>query len=585
MTFSDFAKILKVFYSRKASNGSFVLDLFDGCLEDVSKNDESAIFKTEDFNSYNPIKSEETARKYFDGSRKISRQNFEIIAKHFERNRFMDFLKNYILNTDDNFRHLVLKFREYGIDCDENNVEDKCADIFDEIIVSADSEYRKTAERSSKKDDEQEEFLNFAYGIFQKAIEKEDWAFKSPRYKIFRHELYELYQEDTEERFDIAIENYNGENSIPSLKILVKCKKSNSQITKDELVLFWSKVNQVSGCCKAVFVTNKSFEKNALDYAEVMGIGILRIFDEDKIKWLAPRSLYQTMTYLEYEKSEKEMQKAILQENYKILNNFLVGYFHNFHASLASFFRGIFPGYYHSSISNAELYAKADSCSDPEEIPFISKDELKKIASKIRSEIYAENESNIFSIETEALVRYLKSHFNFSVDYPVTEPSCTFPQKVYGLVDYANKKILIYGMNSVDLHLLKFSIAHEISHLVLHKSLLEKSKDSFSYFFQTTKESKRMETQANILASYIVLDDCSLKSEFVKLIYEYHLTCKNGHYLYLDHQPCNKDIFMKITNRLMSVFDVSRELIKFRLVDLGWLATPLRLVFSSNTFA
>lgn len=556
-----------------STNGSFVLDLFDESLEDVLEADESVISESRDCFSYNPIKNEGTARKYFDGSRKISRQNFNVIAKHFERNKFINFLKNYILNTDDNFRHLILKLREYGIDCDESNVEEKCADIFDEIIVSFDKDYRNVSEQTSIKDNEQEKFLDFAYSVFRKVIEKDDWAFKSPKYKLIKHGLYGLSQENIDERFDISIENYNGENPTPSLKILIKCKKSNDQITKDELVLFKSKVAQVSGCCKAVFVTNTSFEKNALYYADSMGIGILRIFDEDKVKWLAPRTINQTMSHLDYEKCEQEIQNAILQKNYEILNNFIVGYFHNFHANLASFFRGILPGYY-QFVSNAELYGNVDSYPKKDEMPFIGKKELKKIANQIRSEIYAEIEQNIVPIKTETLVHYLKKHFNFSVDFPITEPSCTIPQKIYGLVDYANKRIHIYGINTVDIHLLKFSIAHEISHLILHKTLLENSKDSFFYFLQSTRESRRIETQANMLASYIVLDDAILQSEFVKLIHEYHLTLKNGHYLYLDYQPCNQDMFMKITNRLMSVFDVSRELIKLRLVELGFLKMP-----------
>ena len=104
----------------------FVLELIDESLEDVSKEDEKQILETYGCLSYNPIRSEETARKYFDGSRKISRQNFEVIEKHFERNKFTKFLKNYILNTDDNFRHLILRFKENRIECDENNIVEKC---------------------------------------------------------------------------------------------------------------------------------------------------------------------------------------------------------------------------------------------------------------------------------------------------------------------------------------------------------------------------------------------------------------------------------------------------------------------------
>ena len=79
MTFSDFVQILKSFANETITQGRFVLDLFDKSLEDVSTEDEEFILKKYGALSYNPIRSEETARKYFDGRRKISRQNFRII--------------------------------------------------------------------------------------------------------------------------------------------------------------------------------------------------------------------------------------------------------------------------------------------------------------------------------------------------------------------------------------------------------------------------------------------------------------------------------------------------------------------------
>ena len=579
MTFSAFVKILKYFYNKSTTNGMFVLELIDESLEDVSKEDEKQILETYGCLSYNPIRSEETARKYFDGSRKISRQNFEVIEKHFERNKFTKFLKNYILNTDDNFRHLILRFKENRIECDENNIVEKCADIFDKIIASADKEYKKPIELTLVSDEEQETFLDFTYSILQKLIEKETWSFKSPKHKMFKHELYELSQEDAEERFDIAIENYNGENSTPSIKLLIKCKKTNNPISKDELVLFRNKVIQVPGCCKTIFITNSSFSVEALDYAKRMGIGLLRIFDENKTHWLAPRIMNTPVTYQDNEKCEKEIEKAFLQEDYKILNNFIVGYAQTFYTDASSFFSSILEGKYHSRISNSELYKTVDNYSTKEDIPYINTNKLKKIAKHIRSEIYGENEHKTLIVKIENLVQYLKSKFDFSVEFPLYEPAFTFPQKIHGLVDYCNRKIYIYGIKDSDLHLIKFSIAHEISHLILHNALLKNGKDSFYYFYTDTRESKKMETQANRLANYIILDDKQFQSEFKKLIDEFHLTHKNGHYLYLDYQQCNIDLYMKVTDRLRDIFDVSREHIKYRLIELGWLEEPCKTTF------
>lgn len=108
MTFSVFAKLLKGFERDHLNNGSFVIELIDESLEDVTNEDKELLILKTGCSSYNPISSEESARKFYDGTRKISNHNFEVIQKHFERNRFVSYLKNRLLVTDDNYRHLVL---------------------------------------------------------------------------------------------------------------------------------------------------------------------------------------------------------------------------------------------------------------------------------------------------------------------------------------------------------------------------------------------------------------------------------------------------------------------------------------------
>ena len=573
MTFSLFAKILKNFYNKKATNGTFVLNLFDESLEDVSEEDEELVLETNGCLSYNPIRSEDTARKYYDGSRKISRQNFSTIEKHFERNKFFEFLENNILNTDDNFRHLCLKLKSFGIESNENNIKEKCADIFDEIIATADKDYRKPSELNIVNDEEQEEFKVFVYNILKKLVVTEYWPFRSKQFRIFKDEIYELVQEDCDERFDISIENYNGENTTPAIKLIIKCKKANTPISKDDLVLFWNKVNQISGSCKTLFITNSSIEQNALWYAQIMGIGIIRIFDSDKINWLAPRKMNEPIIYSDVEKAGQEIQKAILEPDYEILNNFAVGYFENFYGNISSVFNKIFTNNNdYPYINNMELFSNENDKIKTNFLSFFSDQKLKTIAESVRLEIYGEDCKNILKIEMKDLIFFLKKKYNFYIEFPLEEPRYTFPEKIRGLVDYKKRIIFIYGIKDADLHLLKFSIAHEISHLILHMPLLEK--DNFFYFSEETKESQRLEAQANKLANYIILNDVAFQEKFKLLAKKYYLNANRGYYLYLDNQPCNITQFMQITDELIENFDVSREQIKYRLLELGWLKLP-----------
>lgn len=208
------------------------------------------------------------------------------------------------------------------------------------------------------------------------------------------------------------------------------------------------------------------------------------------------------------------------------------------------------------------------------ELPFVGTEAIKEIARLIRSEIYGMEEAEIRMVKSDDLVRYLWWHFGFLVEFPDEEPAYTLPRKIWGLVDYENRRIIIFGVRTANLHLLKFSIAHEIAHLVLHRALLENGRDNFSCFYEGTKESKRMETQANMLASHIILGDIEFQREFKELAKSYYLNPNRGYYLYLDDQPCNRTQFIQITDRFVSAFDVSREQIKYRLMELGWLKGP-----------
>ncbi|MBO7485753.1 MAG: ImmA/IrrE family metallo-endopeptidase [Spirochaetaceae bacterium] len=571
MTFSAFAQLLKSFANENCTNGQFVLDLIDESLEDIKEEDKKQVLQNNVCYTYNPIKSEESARKYYDGSRKITRQNFEIIGKHYERSKFINFLRTKLLQTDDNYRHIVLKLKSYGIETTIDDVENMCADLFDIIITNCDKEYKKPSEQTLVIDEEQEKFKNFTFEIFQKIIKNKNWSFYSSKYKIFKNELYELTYEDADERFDIAIENYNGVNPLPAIKLLIKCKKTKEAVSVDELRLFDHKVKQIQGCTKAFFVTNSFFQDEAILFAEKAGIGILRIFDEDKIKWLAPRKMDECTNYIGIEKCEAEIKKALQQDDYKILNNFAVGYYGQYNGNISSIVNKIFTDSDYTIIDNSELYAEENDFIKAEELKFISIESIKEIASNILFDMYGEKSIKIKKVDLESLKKYLNTKFGFSIEFPSEYPEYTFPQNIYGLIDYKNKKILIYGQNKTDIHLLKFSIAHEISHLVLHKNLLENGDNNFSYFYSATKESKQMETQANILASYIILNDKSFQLEFLRLAKTYYLTKKNGHYLYLDNQKCNINDFLNISKELKNIFDVSRKQIKYRLMELGWL--------------
>ena len=123
----------------------------------------------------------------------------------------------------------------------------------------------------------------------------------------------------------------------------------------------------------------------------------------------------------------------------------------------------------------------------------------------------------------------------------------------------------------------RFTLAHEIAHLILHyddligyfdenidnEQTLDVNSSNLLLFYN-----KRLEIQANIFASRLLIPQ-------EKLIYHVNdyfdrKRINKGH-LYFDWQKCNIDLRMKLLWELESIFGVSKEAAKIRLISQGLL--------------
>ena len=189
------------------------------------------------------------------------------------------------------------------------------------------------------------------------------------------------------------------------------------------------------------------------------------------------------------------------------------------------------------------------------DIPWLTKDEIKKYAQNLYNQcVFSSN-----NIIEEILIQ----------QYPQYKITFTdLPNGILGSLSFSNKIISLSNQIISDPHRKNFTLAHEIGHLYLHKNFLE----SFNCDLIDYEESitinfsdeilKRMEIQANIFASYILLPEKIFLREVLNLFKKYSIT-KN--YLYLDNQPCNKQEVFLILHILSSKFNVSKEVIKIHL--------------------
>lgn len=116
-------------------------------------------------------------------------------------------------------------------------------------------------------------------------------------------------------------------------------------------------------------------------------------------------------------------------------------------------------------------------------------------------------------------------------------------------------------------HRRNFTIAHELGHIALHSSIVEnllsiEDYESGNGLFLSSSTNKRMELQANIFASYLLMPDIPFIGEVDRLFKENWIT--KGR-LFLDSQPCNKRDCYAVIGALSSKFNVSKEAVIVRL--------------------
>ena len=141
---------------------------------------------------------------------------------------------------------------------------------------------------STKKGDLFEEKV---YNLILEAL-MNDKLFVSPKHSLlFKKKEYYSKDRGKEIVFDLAIECYREGSEQPSFIVLIECKDYQTPISVDNLEEFYSKKQQIARAnSKCLFFTTNSLQVSAFNYATNIGIGVVRIMDDDSMIWLIERA-------------------------------------------------------------------------------------------------------------------------------------------------------------------------------------------------------------------------------------------------------------------------------------------------------
>ena len=116
-------------------------------------------------------------------------------------------------------------------------------------------------------------------------------------------------------------------------------------------------------------------------------------------------------------------------------------------------------------------------------------------------------------------------------------------------------------------HRQNFTIAHELGHIALHSSIVENllsidDRESDKNTIISKSTHGKMEHQANIFASFLLMPNVPFYTEVDKLFGEYRISTGR---LYHDYQPCNIRDCNIVIGALSAKFNVSKEAVVVRL--------------------
>lgn len=389
---------------------------------------------------------------------------------------------------------------------------------------------------------------NQVYDLVSKLLKDDNFIVPKKTSKVFKKKGYYSSKREKDIIFDVTIETTLPNADKYSILTIIECKNLNKKVTVDDIEEFGSKINQVGEHnTKGILITTDSFQESALKIAKKEGIALVRLNSTNEIQWINYRRILNERNYFE-NISELTEEKSLNQPFICKIDDKKITNFADLllELSLIDYF-----------IDSEEFI----------EIPFVTHERLNYIVNKLyKNDVYDNAVLNF-----DKLTKFLESKYNVKFEFDVLET-----ENYLGKIEFNPLVIKISNKARTDRNRWRFTLAHEIGHLILHSPILkeriqEKNDDENTLalkYSSSNKNTERLEIQANLFASYLLLPENILLKVMNGIFNEYNIHRKC---LYLDNQPVNQKEVFEILYKLSDFFQVSMESLKIRLMKLNLL--------------
>lgn len=404
---------------------------------------------------------------------------------------------------------------------------------------------------TTKKGDDFEEVI---YELFLQDIKDNKTTINSSSYiKAFRKKKYYSRYREKYIEFDIAIEVYQ-DVKLPNMSnlLLIECKDYKGAVGVDQLGKFLDDIRDISEGeltykIRPIMAISSNLAEGAFNKAKNRGVGLVKLNSE------------KTLTHI----LNRKYRYQNVDSKYDVEGIFVKGELPS--SSNLSYMMYAQSQWFFGVEDYIKFLIGQPFNNSSQKVDFIPKVGLDNLAEKILMEIdYSDGSVNLDKI---VLLDTL-SHITIVKD--VTNHD----HQLLGKIDFIQQEIYLYKQSDDNLHRDRFTLAHEISHILLdHGRYL--IKDTFSNEDMNGESRNRngfiskLEFQANYLASCILMPKKTFVDRFLEIYKKLGLTPRGKVFLYNDKQECNKIMVNNVLVGLSRHFNVSKKAVEIRLKDLG----------------
>ena len=283
-------------------------------------------------------------------------------------------------------------------------------------------------------------FEERVYTIFQKLLQTETLPINCKRSQIYCKKKYTSKESKKDIVFDIAIESFMPDSEEVANLTIIECKDYTSPIEVSKVRDFIYRLKEV-GANKGYFITTSHFQSGAIELAKTNHVGLAFVGSADELHWTTRRISIRDTNEI-YSDVIKIITGIQPEKNYPF-----VGIGKSFYTNFFDFLRDDVGLRLQQSLS----------------IDYLTKEQILNI---IHDELH-DFQNALEIVDDTELLRFVSEKGYFI-------NSSTLPNKVLGEIDFESKTILVSNTLQEGSPRWRFTVAHELGHIVLHsKSILE----------------------------------------------------------------------------------------------------------------